>query len=117
MVINMAEKKRSRAIRFFFYVSEKERDLIEEKMQMAGIQNKEAYLRKMTLDGYVINLDLSSVNELVFLLRNATNNLNQIARRVNETNHIYKDDIKDMQEHYERLWERAENIMQELANI
>ena len=113
----MAENKRSRDIRIVFYVSEKERDLIDEKMQLAGIRNREAYLRKMSLDGYVIKLDLSSVNELVFLLRNATNNLNQIARRANETNNIYGDDIKDLQEHYNKLWGKAEDIMKKLAEI
>jgi len=113
----MAEKKRSRNIRYFFYVSEKERDLIVEKMELAGIQNREAYLRKMSLDGYIIKLDLSSVNELVKLLRNATNNLNQIARRVNETNNIYADDIKDLQNHYDGLWGKADDIMKKLAEI
>ena len=113
----MSEKKRSRDIRVVFCVSEKERDLIDEKMKLAGIRNREAYLRKMTLDGYVINVDLSSVNELVRLLRNATNNLNQIARRANETKNIYADDIKDLQEHYNGLWEKADDIMKKLANI
>lgn len=115
--VSMAEKKRTRNIRIIFCVSEKERDLIDEKMKLAGISNREAYLRKMSIDGYVINLDLSSLNELIFLLRNATNNLNQIARRVNETNNIYGDDIKDMQEHYNTLWEKADDIMTKLAEI
>ncbi len=91
--------------------------MINEKMREAGMKNKEAYLRKMSLDGYVIKLDLSSVNELVALLRNATNNLNQIARRANETKHVYSDDIKDLQEHYGLLWEKAEEIMRKLAEI
>ena len=113
----MAEKKRSRNIRIIFCVSEKERDFIDEKMKLAGISNREAYLRKMSLDGYVLKLDLSSVNELVSLLRNATNNLNQIARRANATNSIYEDDIKDLQGHYELLWGKAEDIMKKLAEI
>ena len=113
----MPEKKRTRSIRVVFYVSEKERDLIDEKMKVAGTQNREAYLRKMSLDGYVIKLDLSSVNEMVRLLSNATNNLNQIARRVNETNNIYTDDIKDLQAHYDRLWEQTNGIMKKLAEI
>jgi hypothetical protein len=54
---------------------------------------------------------------MVRLLSNATNNLNQIARRINETNNIYGDDIKDLQAHYERLWEQADGIMKKLADI
>jgi len=69
-------------------VSEHERDLIEQKMRQTGIQNMGAFLRKMAIDGYVVNLDLSDVRELISLLRNATNNLNQIAKRANETRNI-----------------------------
>ena len=98
-------------------VSEKERELIEEKMKLAGIQNMRAYLLKMAIDGCVIRLDLSDVRDLVSLLRNSTNNLNQIARRVNETNNIYQEDITDLQEHYERLWGKAEDIMRKLAEM
>ena len=113
----MDNRNRSRNIRVVFRISEKERDHIDTKMREASIRNREAYLRKMALDGYVVKVDFSDVRQLVSLLRNATNNLNQIARRVNETNNIYKDDINDLQEHYERLWNKAEDIMEKLAGI
>jgi Mg2+ and Co2+ transporter CorA len=51
------------------------------------------------------------------LLANATNNMNQIAKRANETRNIYEDDIKDLQAHYDRLCEQAEAILRSLANI
>jgi len=54
---------------------------------------------------------------MVQLLSNATNNLNQIARRINETHSIYESDIKDLQTHYEKLWEQAESILHGLAKI
>jgi len=111
----MANLKRS--ILLNFRVSEQERDLIKEKMATAGIINKEAYLRKMALDGYIIRLDLSNVREMVRLLSNATNNLNQIAKRANETRSVYKSDVQDLQAHYELLWEQAEDILRSLANI
>ena len=86
-------------------------------MAAAGISNKEAYLRKMVLDGYILRLDLSDVREMTRLLSNATNNLNQIAKRANETRNIYESDIKDLQTNYERLWEQADAILRSLANI
>lgn len=98
-------------------VSEREREVIEEKMKLAGIRNMRAYLLKMAIDGYVIRLDLSDVREMVSLLGNATNNLNQIARRVNETNNIYEPDIQDIREHYDQLWRKADDIMRKLAEI
>ena len=86
-------------------------------MTLAGIGNREAYLRKMTLDGYVVRIDFSDVREMVRLLRNATNNLNQVAKRANETRSIYSSDIKDLQDNYEKLWQSAEVIMNKLAKM
>jgi len=98
-------------------VTESENALIEEKMQAAGIANRGAYVRKMILDGYVVRVDFSDVRELVRLLRNATNNLNQMAKRANETHSIFASDIKDLQDNYEKLWVSAEGIMKKLASI
>lgn len=98
-------------------VTEAERDLIAEKMAVANIRNREAYLRKMAMDGYVVRLDLADVRKMVFLLQNATNNLNQVARRANETRSVYESDIKDLQKHYNMLWEQASAILRGLAKI
>ena len=109
--------KRNREIVVTFHVTEAERDLIVEKMATAGIRNREAYLRKMSLDGYIIRLDLAAVKEMTRLLQNATNNMNQIAKRANETRSVYESDIQDLQAKYDRLWEQAEAILRSLANI
>jgi len=86
-------------------------------MAAAGIRNREAYIRKMILDGYIVRLDLSDVRKMVQLLSNATSNLNQIAKRANETRSIYESDINDLQAHYEELWVQAEAILHGLAKI
>ena len=114
-VDNIANLKRN--VLLNFRVTEDERDLITEKMAAAGIRNKEAYLRKMTLDGYIIRLNLADVREMTRLLSSATNNMNQIAKRANETQSIYESDIKDLQAQYNRLWEQADAILRSLANI
>ena len=91
--------------------------MITQKMAAAGIRNKEAYFRKMVLGGYILRLDLSDVREMMRLLSNATNNLNQIAKRVNADGNIFASDIKDIQNNYDRLWEQAGKILLSLANI
>ena len=98
-------------------VTEAERDLIAEKMAAAGILNREAYLRKMAMDGYVVRLDLADVRKMVLLLSNATNNLNQIAKRANERRSVYESDIKEIQANVEKLWDQAETILRSLAKI
>lgn len=108
---------RTRKTPMYFMVTPKERQLIAEKMALLGTRNTGAYLRKQAIDGYVVQLDLGSVRELVALLRNATNNLNQIAHRTNETRSVYAADVEDMQERYAELWEAANKILLELAQI
>jgi small nuclear ribonucleoprotein (snRNP)-like protein len=65
----------------------------------------------------VIQLDLSDIRELNALLRSVSNNMNQIARRANETRSIYEADIRDLQERYNGLYQKADGIMRELAKL
>ena len=81
-------KKRRRTIPLMFYVTPEERDQIETKMAQLGTNNMSAYLRKIAIDGYVVQLDLPELREMVSLLRRSSNNLNQLARRANETGRI-----------------------------
>ena len=113
----MKIQNRTRNIMMNFRVTEAERDLIAEKMAAANIRGKESYLRKMALDGYVVRLDLADIRKMVQLLQNATNNLNQIAKRANETRSVYESDIKDLQEKYDRLWDSADSILRSMANV
>lgn len=90
---------------------------IDRKMREAGIRNRSAYIRKMALDGYVINLDMSDIRKLTFLLRSCSNNLNQVAKRANATGSVFGADIADMQAKQEEIWEAAKEILARLSSI
>lgn len=62
-----------------------------------------AFLRAMVLNGYVLKLDLPQLREMIRLLGNLTNNVNQIARRVNEHGSIYESEIDEIQEKVNQL--------------
>ena len=98
-------------------VTEAERELIAEKMATANIKNREAYLRKMALDGYIVRVDLSEIKELIRLLSNAANNINQIAKRANESGLINPAAIEKLQDDYTELRQLSKNIMKNLAKI
>ena len=108
---------RNRNIHLHFCVDEEERELIRDRMKHAGITGMGAYLRKMAIDGYHINIDLTDVREMVRLLSNATNNTNPIARRANETHNIYAADVDDLRRQYDSLWGAARKILAGLAKI
>ena len=109
----MPNRKRDSVITF--HVTAEEKALIAEKMAAAGIVNREAYLRKMALGGFVVKLDLSSVKEMTRLLSISSNNLNQIARRANETGSVYAADMEDMRARYDELWGQTKEIMRRLC--
>ena len=100
-----------------FLASKDEVARIHQKMDELGIRSMGAYLRKMALDGYCISLDLRDVKELVSLLRRCSNNLNQYAKRANETGSIYQEDIKDVQERLDEIWEVAKEMLIHLSSI
>ena len=79
----MAGKKRRRPVHLHVMVSEEEQALIRERMAQAGIRNMGAYMRRMALCGYVLQIDLAPVRELVSLQRRCSNNLNQVAIHAN----------------------------------
>jgi hypothetical protein len=108
---------RKRNIEIIFWVSEQERDLIQRKMAQLGTDNMSAYLRKIAIDGYVVRLELPELREMVSLLRRSSNNLNQIAKRVNETGRFYAADMDDMLQRQEQLWQAANDILSRLATI
>ena len=111
----MAKRKRNIVIRF--RVTPEEREMIESKMAQFGTSNMAAYLRKISIDGYVVRLDLPELREMVSLLRRSSNNLNQIAKRVNETSRIYEADIDCLKENQEKIWSAANGILTRLASI
>ena len=98
-------------------LSSAERERIETKMRQVGVKNLSAYIVKMAIDGYIIVLDLSDIKEVVRLLRINSNNLNQYAKKANETGSIYQHDIKQLQDQQEEIWTAVKEVLARLAAI
>ena len=88
-------KKRRRTIPLMFYVTPEERDQIEAKMAQLGTNNMSAYLRKIAIDGYVVQLDLPELREMVSLL----------------------EDLADIRQSQAQLWESAKEILRVLSKL
>ena len=107
---------RNRNVQIIFWVSEAEKSMIEEKMTQAGMTNLSAYLRRIAIDGMIVRLELPELKEMVSLLRYA-NNINQIARRMNESGRVYGTDLEQVIQNQEQLWDMANGILVKLAGI
>ena len=98
-------------------ISDADKERIQAKMEEAGIRNMSAYVRKMALDGICVKLDLTDVRQLIVLLQRCSNNLNQYAKRANETGSVYVADIEDLQSRLDEIWELSRQSLAHLANI
>ena len=111
----MANRKRNIEVRF--RVTQDELDMIHKKMAQYGTSNLSAFLRKMSIDGYVVKLELPELKEMVSLLRYSSNNLNQLTKRVHETGRFYDADLEELQQSQERLWDAAQSILAALSKL
>lgn len=109
----MANRKRS--VPIVFWVTEEEKELIQQKMELLGTLNMSAYLRKMAIDGYAVRLDIPELKEILSLLRYSGNNLNQLTRRVHETGRIYDADLTDIKQNQERVLDAIEKVVSNLS--
>lgn len=106
-----------RSIRISVRLTEEEHRLLKEKMARIGVTNQEAFLRKMALDGLVIKLDLPELKQMISLLRYTSNNINQIAKRLNESGRAYDTDLTEILEKQKQLWGLANKILMKLSAI
>ncbi|MDY6340933.1 MAG: plasmid mobilization relaxosome protein MobC [Lachnospiraceae bacterium] len=110
-------KKRIRNRQIIFWVSPVEEAMIEERMSQVGTKSLSAYLRKIAIDGMIINLQIPELKEIISLLRRCSNSLNQIAKRVNSTGRIYDAEMEQILQDQEELWRAVNEILRKLSAI
>ena len=106
-----------RTVGLFTKVSPEEKEVIDQKMALLGTTNLRAYLRKMAVDGYIVQLDMGSVVELVKLLRSISSNVNQIAKRCNSTRNLYAQDVEDLRQGYNEVWQGIHDLLKKFESL
>lgn len=104
-------EKKKRLINHNFKTTESEAAIIQKKMNMLGIRNKSAYMRALALNGYILKLDMPQIREMLRLLGNMTNNLNQIAKRLNAHGNLYETEIEEIQQKQDELWKMMHQLL------
>lgn len=110
-------ENRKRNVQIIIRVTEEERALIEEKMQQIPTLNLSAYARKMLIDGYIITLDLQEVKGHTAQLQKIGVNVNQIAKRINETGRIYADDMDEIKRVMEEAWRLERRLLLQFKGL
>ena len=91
--------------------------MIEQRMALAGIRNMSAYIWKMCIDGYFVQLQIPELTECAKLLRYTSNNVNQIARRVNSGGAVYPDEADEIAAKLGAVEGLFGNILEQLSKI
>ena len=109
--------KRSRDKMITFWVTEDELAKINGNMEKLGTSNLSAYLRKMAIDGYAVKLDLPELREAVAMLGRYNGNINQIAKRANETGRVYDTDIQEIRASQKEIWKKIDELLTRLGAL
>lgn len=98
-------------------VTPEEIEQIRARMAEAGIKSMTAYLIRMAIHGYVLVMDLSNLKEILRLLQISGNNLNQYAKKANETGNIYHEDIEELKGIQKEILQEMRNVLDKLTAI
>ena len=111
----MAKEKRPNRVTFL--LTDEEMEIVSKRMKMLGITSMSAYIRKMILNGFILTLNMPELKEMISLQRYTSNNINQIAKRLNETDRIYTDDMEEIKSNQKKLWNGINRILSKLTKV
>ena len=113
-LINIARKNTTLRRKEIVYTKE-EWDQIKEKAAACHLKTA-TFLRAMSLDGSIYVYDMKELAPLLNGMRIISNNINQVARKANETNNIYSEDIKKIKEAHEELCRTVSNWLSTITS-
>ena len=102
---------RTRTHRNEVYLDDKEQFILETKFRESKMKSKSAFLRKLILFGFVYDVDYSYLRNYNMELGRISKSLNQIAKRINSTNHIYQEDMEEVKELMNQVWHTQKSML------
>lgn len=105
----MANRERTNPVQF--YLNDDEQYILDEKFKLSGMKSKSAFLRKLILYGYVYDVDYSYLRNYNTELGRISSSLNQIAKRINSTSHVYQEDMNEVKELMNQVWHTQKSML------
>jgi len=107
----------TRTKQFLLKLTDHEYEMIQKKMEQCGTRNMSAYLRKMAIDGLVVNLDMPAFRDMLKLANRTAANVNQIAVRCNTTGGISREDLTELRDGYQEQAEQIKKMVSEVITL
>ena len=105
----MAKRERTYSVQF--YLNDDVEYILNEKFKLSGMKSKSAFLRQLILYGYVYDVDYSYLRNYNTELGRISSSLNQIAKRINSTEHLYKEDMNEVKELMNQVWHTQKSML------
>lgn len=109
-------KNLTRKVNLHVFLSDEEARILEDKFKASGINSKSDFIRRLILEGFVLEVDFSEIQRNNFLLSNIANNVNQVAHRCNETRSVYRSDIDELKKEIDKIWQLQKSMLSMLPS-
>ena len=110
-------KRETRTKRMKVHLTPQEHEWIKEKMAQAGMTNMSEFIRRMAMNGYVINADQPELDEILRLMRCTGNNLRQIEKHVRENEPEHMPEVEQMIQNHEEIEDTLGEILRILGKL
>lgn len=97
-------------------ISEQEKEVIDTKFRNSGMKNVSDFIRTMIFVGVIVKFSDDDRKQLLRDFSAMSNNINQIARRANSTGKVYPEDIAQIKEGQQKLWQLLNCFLSQLQN-
>ena len=97
--------KRARSNVLYLRLSDDEMRILNAKTKLSGMRNRSDFLRQLIIEELIYDVDYSYLRDYNAQLGKIGGNINQIAKRINETRSIYQSDIDEIKKEMDRVWQ------------
>lgn len=105
--------KRTRKNPLLIYLSDDEKRILDEKVKISNAGNRSEFIRQLIVYGFVYYVDYRYLRKYNYQLGKIGTNINQVAKRINETRSIHQADIDDLQKEMEKIWQLQKSMLSE----
>lgn len=98
-------------------LSDDELEILDNKYALSKCKSKREFIMKCIFEKDIFVLDMDIFRNLSATLGRTNGNINQIAKRVNSTGVIYKDDISDIKSILKKQGRHILDIRKKLYNL
>ena len=115
--MNETENKNRRDLYLKIRVNREELEAIDRKFRNSGMKSRREFVRAMIFEGYIVHFDEEKFDKIYKLIGSISNNVNQIAVRVNSTDKIYAEDIVNIKEGQDKIWQLLNSLQSKLLRL